>query len=305
MKWWLALALLLGACSGVAVPADWHVQAGRADEDAPFDHAAFAAHKDILSGFDAAGDARRLRVGDRALYGVDSRSNDDPQCFLLLAEIVEAPAMRDGVELVWNGKFSLTTNKGVRYEHKARSESVRVRLTRFGLDGAAQQESEVVVAIDSLTFGLDRACAMCAGHTPETIEVDEAGARVLCMSLLSAMNLMEVVEKDELLASILWQTARAPSAMSVLTGLGITVAMYPVLDQATELRGFPGPDDPVWRLPLEIRANEEPALLVLVDAVAPRSPWNFAGLVGLTARRPGEEQARLVVRLLAARRSES
>lgn len=301
----IVLTAVLGSCAGApTVPDDWYVAAGARDA-APFATMdAFEGARAILDGIDPGQSADRLERGDRALYGLTfDDGTGEPERWLMLVEVVEPIVERDGEPLIRINGMSLSVSGGERQTVSSVSEIAKLRLTRLALDGTEKGRSELDLPREPLTFGLARACAIYdAPGAAQHLSKDDV--RILGMTILSAEALFDIVQRDELLADLMWQAARSPSLWSIVSsGFRVDVGLSIALDNSVRVGEVGTRGDPIYRFPIEIRANDEPALLVLADVTEPRSPWNVAaGVVGLTVRRPGDDDARLTVRLLAARR---
>ncbi len=300
------LPILLGACAGAAPSVEWWTAAAAHDDDTRIDPAAFPFATQLVDGLDAPGPAEHLTAGDRALFAVELRDVDATPRWLLLVEIVE-PAISTPVGPVFAmGSITVRTDSGREREANVFSRVGGLRLTRFDLDGRELARSEIQVPHLALEHGFAKACVMHELHglglpTATDAELDSFGK-----TIVSLQAVLQIVRSDAQLAAILQSVARAPSLLSIVGNLGVRVAIVPDFIHAHRLGPWPADGDPLWRIPLTITANDEPAVLALVDVVEPRSPWNLsAGLVRLTARRPGDERARLVMQLLAARRGET
>lgn len=295
--------LALAACGAPPVHDGWWRAASALDDADPLDRAAFDGARGLVEGFDETAPSAGLGAGDRALFAMELRDDDAPQRWLLLVEVTEPSARSGDVPITASMRITIETETGGRHEVHARSEVAALKLTRFDDAGAPAESSELYLLRDALEHGFARACVVHAargrglpGATPD--ELDRFGRTVISLQAVLA-----IVQSDDQLAAILQRVARTPSFASIVAAFGVSVAIVPDFESARVIGSWPTGGDPLWRIPLTITANDEPAVRVLVDVVEPRSPWSLAaGVVRLSARRPGDARARLVMELLAARR---
>ncbi|MBI5852828.1 MAG: hypothetical protein HZB39_17595 [Planctomycetes bacterium] len=301
----LAVSLAVVACGGPAVHDDWWQAAGARDDAEPLHAAAFADATRVCAGFDEPASPEVLAAKDQALFAVELREDDVTSRWLLLVEVVDPVAKVDGEPAVATGRIAVRTDSGGSRDVVVVCKVAVLKLVRMRLDGSRETGSQVLVPRLALEHGFAKACAIhvARGHgLPDASdqELDDFGR-----TLVSLLALLDIVQSDEQLAAILQSVARTPSLASIVGRLGVHIAVVPDFLAAHTRGVWRGSADPVWRIPLTITANDEAAVLVLADIVEPRSPHNLAaGLLRLTARRPGDARARLVMELLAARRAQ-
>ena len=296
------VGLLASGCAGTpAVPDRWFADL---DASPTATSADFPGSDAILTGFAEPGDGQIYRAGDRALYGLEFANGQSITRWTMLVEVVDPAVHKDGEPLITIGTMTLTGSDGRSVTIPLVSEVLRLRLTRFDESGHPTATSELDVARDCLTFGFARGCEVFQGWVRGERPATDDELRTTGETVSACESLFRLVQEDDLLADVLWQIARTPSVWSVVTHGGVDVGIDLKLDASQPFTASVPGLGTRYRLPLEIQANDEPSLLVVADVVEPRSPWNVAaGVVALTARRPGDESANLSVRLLAAQRA--
>lgn len=215
---------------------------------------------------------------------------------------------------------------------------VRSEDTTQDVGGVRGSSARAIVNAEFLGLGFDRACvavgklksARDAGRVsqeehfscsaePYDAESIRAGADVVRRAGLTAederafaatvpalMAYVDLVNRTRGLREILFAIAERPSIWSIVRRFGIEWSLSFKSSGVAEV-------DPVsvglpeglrtHQLPFVLLLNEHPALECVLLVVHPRPPLlTSAGIVGLTARRPGDDTRRLVIRLLAARR---
>ncbi|MFO1055257.1 MAG: hypothetical protein U1F36_23810 [Planctomycetota bacterium] len=300
------LLFLVGlvACTGTQAPKDWWLGAGDTDDREVFDRAAFASAAKLLDGIDEPTDRTRIGGGDCALFGVELREEGaEPSRFLLRVTVKDAVAQDQNGPLVGTIRFHFSPTHGERQEFVEVSKASRLLVSRHGLDGTEQAASALLVVHTALQTGFVRTCEVFAQHPNDVnSELTSAEAHDIGLSITSLQTLLDMIQADAQLSDLLQRVAKMPSLISIVGNLGVSVGIQPDFTHARHVEARGGD---AWRVPLTVTANDQPAVLVLADVVTPGSPLNLsAGVVRLTARRPGEDRARLVLELLAARRKE-
>lgn len=298
---WLCCWILAAGCSSApAIVAGWESRVVSVAEQAP---AEFSGAATILDGFDPPGKTGRYATGDRALFGLEFHDGSRVQRWTMLLDVVESTVREDGEPLIRLGTIVSRNSDGTTDRLAFVSELLELRATRLDSDHRVQAESTIRIPRQFLSSGLAAACEVCQDWQPGTELSSEDNAAGL-RGMTACRALFDVIQNDEMLSDVLWQIARKPSAWSVVTRGGVAVKIETSPNRAVPLEGRPGSPGTVYRLPIVISANDEPALLVVADVTEPHSPWNLAaGLVAISAQRPGEPDVRLHARLLAARRA--
>jgi hypothetical protein len=115
--------------------------------------------------------------------------------------------------------------------------------------------------------------------------------------------LFQLVQGNEALSPILWETVDVPSVFSMLAHFGVTVSVGAEVDRA--VFGAPAVlgSGPTCAVPVTVLANGNPALLCTLFATDPQPPFRLsAGIVAIEAAHPTDATRRFSMRLLAAHR---
>lgn len=176
-------------------------------------------------------------------------------------------------------------------------------------DGAEVARDRVELTTGYLQHGLARACRdaleAAVGGPGAVARPGESARRAKPRALLALRGLLAVVRRCESLHAILWRVVEKPPLWSIVTNLGVSVRQDTHFDRAR--RGQPlWIGDRVldtWELPIEVRANDWPALRSTVVVTDPISPVTLcAGIVGVHAWHPSDPEVVFSMRLLGARR---
>ena len=296
--------LALGACSAAPSTDGWWRAAGAVDAETRLDSPVFHGAAQLLSGFDAPTERDRLEDGDRALFAVELReSGEEPSRFLIRVAVASAAVRHGGQEMVWTMSYRMNSTSGKSEVFREVCRLVQLHVSRHDLDGTQEAESDVYLGRAALETGFAETCATFVetGAGPE-VTLSSEQAHDIGLSVMSLRALMTIVESDRQLSELLQRVARRPSLASIISNFGVEIGIEAELHNAQRIAVPEVAGAEAWRVPLVIRANGEPAVLVLAEVVTPRSPWNLsAGVVRLTARRPGDEEARLVMQAIAVR----
>lgn len=245
-------------------------------------------------------DDRGFAPGDVAVYGLVLETHDAVRRWLAEIAFDHGP---DDVQTIRgvtvNGRHATIRSRGIH---------LRVRVSDE--HGALLRESTAAVGDTFLRTGIVPAAEMSHRYgwtqdsAPAMLGAEETA--LLATSILALPTLFAIVQDNEALAPILWDTVSTPSWWSVVTNLGVHVGISAETDQAR----FDGPDvlgsGPTCTFPVTIYANDEPALLCTLHATDPRPPFRLgAGIVAAEAVHPTDAGRRFSMRLLAARRGAS
>ncbi|MGE3174978.1 MAG: hypothetical protein AB7O97_20285 [Planctomycetota bacterium] len=287
-----ALLAALAGCAGAPVDRGM-LGALRPLAEFPSPEAVHAAPTTIGFG----DDDRGFAPGDVAIFGLVLETHGAVRRWLAEIAFDHGPDdVRTMLGVTVNGQHATIPSRDVH---------LRVRVS--DADGAPLRESTAAVGDTFLRTGIVPAAEMSHryGWTDASppADLDEEETRLLATSILALPTLFRIVQDNEALAPILWDTVSTPSWWSVVTNLGVRVGIRAETDQAR----FDGPDvlgsGPTCTFPVTIYANDEPALLCTLHATDPRPPFRLgAGIVAAEAVHPTDAGRRFSMRLLAARR---
>ena len=300
-----AAAALLTACAAPVPPpppsADFPALAA----------AEFPGAAALLAGFDPRSDDATWLAHDRALFGLRLDRDGEVVRWLLLVETplgqhLVARAADGGEHRVALGatatwRFAVQRD-GASGEVLVTSRLVTAKVRVFTADGALLTDTEDTLPADLLGRGLlpaiDRALAAAAAGT--SVPTDRATLE----GYLAVRQLLEIVRGNEALADYFWQVVEKPSVWSVITHLGVDVAVDVPLEQAIPApapAGLPA-GERTFAVPLRIEVNGAPALYVDLLATDARRPYALCGgLVAAVARHPSRPERTFRLQLLAAR----
>ncbi len=172
----------------------------------------------------------------------------------------------------------------------------------------AARESGAIREDERFAFAFEPfpATAVEAGRSvAERAGLDEADERAFAAVSPALLAFSDLVARTPGLREVLMEVIRRPSLWSLLvragrveTGMHFHAKSVEVIDPLP--LGLPG-----WmeahQLAFTLFVNGQPALECALLVTAPRPPYlTSAGIVGLTARRPGDDSRRLVIRVVGA-----
>jgi hypothetical protein len=190
----------------------------------------------------------------------------------------------------------------------------------FGESGASlgRADSEAIVA--RLRRGLLPACR--AGHRQRDVMRGrvEAGlqapmltlddgafddVRTVCIGVEACKDLFQILRSNPVTRQILREVLELPTLWSILTNWGVKVSF--AIDffaaEPVDPARFPGETRELWSVPMTLLLNGQPGFLARVIVGPSGSPDGAAaGIYGLVARHPTDEQRRVLVRLVSSRR---
>lgn len=298
-----AATLLLAGCAHPPPPPttwDWHIAA-----DA--DETIFANASTLLDGFDPRRPGERVAAGDQVLFGV--RLLDGPvdggerrDWFVRFTAIEDEPIPAEpghGPTTIaqWFacGPIERVAAPGRYVREAVDLRGVRLRVEVF--DGELQPLADDEVAIMGFLF--EGAVAGCAEAA--TVVPPPPGALSAAYRARAAIHeVMRVVRKTPSLLAILREIAQLPPLWTLFRG--VRVISPASLEHAIPVADPGGGTG--YEFPLRVVINGTPALLCTVTAVAPTSPLRVCGgFTRLVASDPEDPERRVVLTLLAARRS--
>ncbi|MCB9877566.1 MAG: hypothetical protein H6835_08205 [Planctomycetes bacterium] len=302
-KWWLPfLAAVMVGCASTD-PAALDVAASNACACC----GEFPAPDCLLCGFDAAEPDGDWRVGDELLYGLRLRRGDEVQNWLLRLRVTDPLLRDDGGHELDPVEWKIRINGELQ---RFSSRRCRVAATVLDATGHVLGESRPELPRDFLDRGLGSACRKVERDRRRRhrrrwhAEEPELPLRPLAEATVSAVALLQVIERDSVLAPLLWEVVEKPSLWSVISNLGAKVVVKP---RFYELEHALSPVAAVpvetWRVPISLFVNDAAALhveLMVADSAPPYAVG--CGMLGATARHPSNPDVDFSVLLLAARR---
>ncbi len=270
----------------------------------------FPGRARLLDGFAPLADgAPQWLPGDAVLFGLRLRRGDDCRHWLLHLRLDEIDAVDDRGEPLPPVHWELLVDGA---PQRFTSAQAHVTATVTDRDGNRLGSSTSAVPRDFLVRGFGPACrpvAAALGRHPGIAGSDAFYAaietRPLAEAVVSAMAMLACVQRDAVLAEILWQVVQRPSWWSVVGNLGVSIVVRPrfhaTVAAAAPVAGLP--HEGLWRVPVELLVNDAPALDVELVVGTTRPPFVLgAGIVGAVARHPRDPSIEFSLLLLAARR---
>jgi hypothetical protein len=185
-------------------------------------------------------------------------------------------------------------------------------------DVPATKPARTMISPDLLGLGLDQSCrasikwfrnftGAAPKEKPPAPSLEEQ--RVLIGFFPALMAFFEGVEKTPGLRDILWDIVEKPSVWSIVrrggrVDGGFEFKETPTLvDLGSERLGTAAE---VFRMPLKMALNDQPALRCALIVTAPKPPLlTCAGIIGIEADPPEESAKHLSIRLIASRRADA
>ena len=299
--------------------------------------AAFAQTRNIpLKGLDAPGEPGRLSPGDSftGLATLCEKSGRRTQWLLYLTTLRAAPRQASDkpaqptvlytaqsnrlefissparVDLLTAGPFLLNGSKPARRCEHAESFKIDKGFLSLGLDRAAatiwRREQSKVEGEFWFSPTPPDAPRMAQGRKlARELHLTAEDERALGGLFPALFSYFELVEHTEGLEDILLKVIQKPSIWSMIRHAGVTAEL--LLDSEhiapTEPTAWGLPaGTPAYDLPMLVRLNGQPALVVTFVVTSPRPPLlSCGGIVGMLAERPGDNQTFLTLRVVAAR----
>lgn len=195
---------------------------------------------------------------------------------------------------------------------KSRGDAVRVALNAgwlgLGLDQAAVAVMRVKQAKEHGNFGFRESPYSESEiqknlHSTNSIHFSPAEQRALAGTLPAMMSYFGTVQNTPDLEPILYKLVEKPSLWSYLAhGVLVNFSINPEkLGTADPVKWGLAAGAPAYYLPIVLSLNNRPALNVTFVVTAPRPPLLLcSGVVGLIAERPGDNNTRLIFRVISA-----
>jgi hypothetical protein len=258
-------------------------------------------------GFDAGTLDRRWRTGDRALYAARFQDGAHDRRWSIRFSVADEE--RD------NGPtttLAFTTDEDT-FTDTSPLHPVHAAVHEDGEDASTVSSAQAPRLF--LERGFTGYCeaifawraAEDAGKTVTDEERAEA-MRVVAATFGTLSSLLQLIQSVESLQAVLWQVMEKPSLLSLAVNLGVDLTIELGGDVEAlgadalppELRGRP-----VYRLPLTIHLNGEPALECTLTVTTPAPPLELvAGVVRIDGWRSTDPSRRIVLELLGARLAE-
>ncbi|MCA9310894.1 MAG: hypothetical protein KDA21_06790 [Phycisphaerales bacterium] len=256
----------------------------------------FHAGPAILSGFDPEGEVVRWRDGDSALFGVEVHHGDSLTVRYVLIT-VQPPRPLD---VLPSASVTFTMKDGSSRRYTSGLREIVIRL--YDEAGTLLEENTGRIAVELAANGFFDAAEAVQGldDINRITELDDVTVDRWARGILALLAIMDSINGNEGLSPLMLKIVRRPSLASIVFHTGISITVNPGFERAS-LEMVDGRE--VYRIPLEIRANDTLALVCSMDVLPVRTPRHLsAGVVECVARNPVDEERWARVRLLAARR---
>jgi hypothetical protein len=178
----------------------------------------------------------------------------------------------------------------------------------------ATRHARALMSLDFLGLGLDKSCRIWKERTPSLTAqtappLSAEESRAGCGFFPALMAFLDAAQTTPGLRDILWNIVQKPSLWSIVRRGGrIDTALYfseiPALLNPAPWRSITAAD--VFRMPMNLRLNDQPVLRCALIVTAPRPPLlTCAGIIGIEADPPDGSAKHLSVRLVASRRADA
>ncbi|MDP6930242.1 MAG: hypothetical protein QF412_11125 [Planctomycetota bacterium] len=165
-------------------------------------------------------------------------------------------------------------------------------LTVFDENGESLGTSQDRIKVHHLTTGI--AAAAIKPKNPE----------VVANAIGSLRAVLTILQRNDILAPVLWKIVKKPPIVSILMNLGIRAEIAIGASQDWQSK-IPESDweIPTWRIPMVATLNDIQAINLSLVVIDPASPLNLsAGITSLVAVRPDGSGTRFRMHAIAARR---
>jgi hypothetical protein len=142
----------------------------------------------------------------------------------------------------------------------------------------------------------------------EVLKLTPAEERAFCGCCPALVSYFNVVSQTRGLNDILFEIVKRPSLWSLMkSGAGMSVKFRFEKEHLgpTDARNWGLPfETKVYRSPLVLELNEQPALNLTLIVTSPRPPLlACAGIAGVLAEKPGDKETYLLLRVVGAHRA--
>lgn len=233
---------------------------------------------------------------------VEGTERDEPE----VAEAAFAPAPVDYEQLVREAGRDVAV--------------AALHVEAFAGDGTHLGTGESSVQVERLRRGLLPACRaghrhrermrgrVAAGKQAPLLTVDAATAadlQTVAIGVDACASFFRLLQCNPVSRQILGEVLALPSLWSILTHWGVRITFQIDFFAAERLdpAQFPGEARELWIVPVVLLLNGQPGFLASVVIGPSGSPDGAAaGIYGLVARHPSDEERRVVVRMAAVQR---
>lgn len=146
------------------------------------------------------------------------------------------------------------------------------------------------------------------GRDAEMLELDDQqydDVETAAQGVSACRRFFEILKSNPVTKSILFEVIALPTLWSMITNLGVDVAFEADIFAARPLASnrFTTTSRELWSTPLNLKLNDQPALLTRLVAGRSDSPnATAAGVFAIVGRHPSDPQRRVHVQLLGSRR---
>lgn len=182
------------------------------------------------------------------------------------------------------------------------------------------QVARMLISPDLLGLGLDESCRIMinflAQHRGQPAQdwgaaLSHDELRTLIGFAPALLEFLTTAQRTPGVREVLWQVTEKPSIWSILRRHGRIDSNIDTTDE----KGWAALDPATWRLitpadvfrlPVTVRLNDQPALHSVLIVTAPHPPLLVsAGIIGIEAEPPGNPEKHLSIRIVASRRAET
>lgn len=145
--------------------------------------------------------------------------------------------------------------------------------------------------------------------TMANLHVTMSEERAIAGSTLALQSYTALVQETPGLDNLFFKVVKPPSIWSLVWHAGVKVSLElqakDVAPTSTAIWHL-GPDTPCYIYPLALRVNNKPALMTTLIVAPPRPPLlGCAGIVGLLAENPVDQETYLLLRIISAQHRKS
>ena len=196
----------------------------------------------------------------------------------------------------------------------------RIRVEAFDANGISLGSADSAATVRQLRAGLLPACEagyaqrdvmrgrVALGRDAEMLELDGQqydDVRAVGYGVSACRHFFRILQANPVTKNILFEVIALPTLWSVITNLGVDIAFEVDFFDACpiERSRYPSIDHELWSTPLNLRLNDQPALMTRIIAGPSDSPnATAAGVFSVVGRHPSDPNRRVHVQLLGNRR---